>query len=181
MDENLMLLIGAGALAFWAWSSKAKVPATVETTGATGATNVITGLDASKPRGIRNNNPGNIKYSPANKWLGQRGQDSGGFVVFDTPTNGIRAMAKLIKTYYNKHGLDTLLKITRRWAPDPIGLSGAYAATVSRLSGHDVNAHLTMTGGTLAGIIPGFIAQENGVAYATYYPADILAAGINAS
>ncbi len=36
------------------------------------------------PRGIRNNNPLNIKWNAANNWNGQTGSDSGGFCIFNT-------------------------------------------------------------------------------------------------
>jgi hypothetical protein len=51
---------------------------------------------SSQPLGVRNNNAGNIKWNARNDWVGQTGQNKG-FVVFDTPENGIRAMAILIR------------------------------------------------------------------------------------
>src|SRR4051812_46965540 len=51
------------------------------------------------PRGIRNNNPGNIRFLPAaSAWRGQIGSD-GSFGIYDTPANGVRAIAKQLQKY----------------------------------------------------------------------------------
>lgn len=71
----------------------------------------------NKPRGIRNNNPGNIRFNPANDWLGQVGQDDAGYAIFETPEHGIRAMRILLTNYYNAYGLDTVDQVISRWAP----------------------------------------------------------------
>lgn len=75
------------------------------------------------PRGIRNNNPGNIKKGQA--WQGladlrhmryfQRREEV--FEVFAEPEWGLRAIFRTLKTYRDKHNLDTVQKITHRWAP----------------------------------------------------------------
>ena len=68
------------------------------------------------PRGMRNNNPGNIRKS-ANAWQGKikAGTDTA-FEQFVTYVYGIRAMAKNLLSY-KRDGLDTLTKIIYRWAP----------------------------------------------------------------
>ena len=43
-------------------------------------------------RGIRNNNPGNIKYRKNDPWVGQVSQDKDGFAVFDKMEHGYRAL-----------------------------------------------------------------------------------------
>lgn len=76
-------------------------------------------MSNSLPRGVRNRNPGNIDFNPANHWVGQIGKEPGSrFCLFDTPENGIRALRKLLHTYYNKHGLHTVASIIKRWAPE---------------------------------------------------------------
>lgn len=93
----------------------------------------------SLPRGIRNRNPGNIDFNPANNWKGQLGIEQGvdkpRFVRFDSAENGIRAIGKLLQTYYNKHGLRTIRKILTRYAPDFENDTGAYVSTVAKRSG----------------------------------------------
>lgn len=78
-------------------------------------------VKGSAPRGIRNNNPGNIRHSDANDWQGQVGIDDAGFVIFDSPQNGVRAMTKILKNYA-KRGVVTLEQIISTWAP-PEGIN----------------------------------------------------------
>lgn len=68
----------------------------------------------NEPRGIRNNNPLNIKWSSVNNWNGQTGKDNGGFSIFDNPVNGIRAAARILKNYRNR-GVNTLREIITEW------------------------------------------------------------------
>jgi len=66
-------------------------------------------------RGERNNNPGNIRVSAA-RWQGAAGAD-GGFVVFATPGDGLRAMAKVLRNFRRLHGINTLRGVVHRYAP----------------------------------------------------------------
>ena len=70
------------------------------------------------PRGIRNNNPGNLERTK-DRWLGMSADQSGDdrFVVFDTPEHGIRALMRLLINYQERHGLTTVAQIITRWAP----------------------------------------------------------------
>ena len=70
------------------------------------------------PLNVRNNNPLNIKKDNRFTWRGEVGQDSNGFVVFDTVENGFRAAYKNLQTYKNKYGLDSIYGIVNRWAPE---------------------------------------------------------------
>lgn len=90
------------------------------------------------PRGIRNNNPGNIDYSPTNDWVGQLPHDpaiEARFCRFDTPINGIRAMSILLQTYQRKHDLGTVRQIVERWAPGNENDTEAYIRSVCRMIG----------------------------------------------
>lgn len=55
------------------------------------------------PIAIRNRNPGNIRPSSP-PWNGTIGE-SGGFVVFDTMANGIRALCKQLMRYQDRYGI----------------------------------------------------------------------------
>ena len=73
--------------------------------------------DPNEPRGIRNNNPGNIRHG-SSQWAGmstRQGDDA--FVQFDTPEDGIQALTELADTYYTRHGLHTVAGFINRWAP----------------------------------------------------------------
>ncbi len=70
-----------------------------------------------EPRGLRNNNPGNIRNSLLYVWDGQTGQDADGFCEFRAPTYGIRAMALLMLHYQEYERIKTVSGLIRRWAP----------------------------------------------------------------
>lgn len=97
------------------------------------------------PRGIRTNNPGNIKDSEfARSMPGYVGSD-GVNAIFETPEAGYAAMNKLLDVYGNKHGLNTVSGILGRWAPasaDNNDTSG-YIGYVAKRLGIDPNAPLT--------------------------------------
>jgi hypothetical protein len=73
-----------------------------------------------QPRGIRNNNFGNIEDGPFTKGLpGYTGSD-GRFATFDTPENGMGAMDRLLANYGTK-GLNSVGGVIGRWAPSSDG------------------------------------------------------------
>jgi hypothetical protein len=112
-------------------------------------------------RGIRNNNPGNIKKSET-KWKGKIGED-GKFEIFDTPENGIRALTKIIKTYNNKYNLNTIAGIIKRWAPPHENDTKSYIKNISKKVGinYDDKIDLSNTS-VLTRLIKAIIEQENG-------------------
>lgn len=70
----------------------------------------------STPRGIRNNNPLNIRKG--NNWKGEKQpQTDGVFEQFLEMKWGVRAAFVLIRNYIRKYGLKTAPQIIRRWAP----------------------------------------------------------------
>lgn len=84
------------------------------------------------PRGIRNNNPGNIRLSPT-RWQGQKdAQLDTSFVEFTAPVWGLRAMMRLLLTYHVKYGLDTVESIINRWAPPHENATDHYIYSVAR-------------------------------------------------
>lgn len=82
--------------------------------GQSGSFNFLENIMGGTPRGIRNNNPGNIKWNSVNNWTGQTGQDEQGFAVFSDAKYGIRAMNKLLNTYALT-GRNTARKIIESW------------------------------------------------------------------
>ena len=90
----------------------------------------------SLPRGIRNNNPLNIRRSK-DQWKGlSRAQGDPSFCQFETLEWGWRAAFYLLtRTYYHKYRLYTIRTIIRRWAPASENNTEAYISNVSRLTG----------------------------------------------
>lgn len=95
--------------------------------------------DPKNSRGYRNRNPGNIDWNRANKWQGQVGIELSGspprFAVFETHEYGIRALASLLTTYQDRHGLRTVRGIINRWAPPVENVTSAYVSAVARAVG----------------------------------------------
>lgn len=118
------------------------------------------------PRGIRNNNPGNIDWNKSNKWAGQLPHVptiEPRFSRFDTPENGIRALGKLLQTYQRKYGLKTVEQIISRWAPSTENNTAAYVRSVERQTGTEPNAAVDMTDPkVLRGFTVAIIMHENG-------------------
>lgn len=91
------------------------------------------------PRGIRNNNPLNIRKG--NNWKGERpNQTDKAFEEFETMEMGIRAGFKILKNYVTGYGgkiqpYDTIDKIIRRWAPPTENATERYIDFVARDSG----------------------------------------------
>lgn len=85
------------------------------------------------PRGIRNNNPLNIRIS-ADAWQGATGDD-GEFVTFETPFYGLRAAARTLRTYADKHGIKTVKSILHRWAPPTENDTESYIRSVTSKTG----------------------------------------------
>ena len=88
------------------------------------------------PRGIRNNNPLNIRRGK-DRWQGMRAvQTDAQFCEFETLEWGWRAAFYLLtRTYYHTYRLFTIRKIIQKWAPPNENNTQAYIANVSRLTG----------------------------------------------
>lgn len=114
------------------------------------------------PVGIRNNNPANIRFNPAVSWQGQAGEGEGGFAKFTSMVMGIRAAAKLLLTYFNKHGLNTITKIISRWAPPNENNTSEYVKTVCALTGYFENQELAPTKLVLYALLRAIFRVENG-------------------
>lgn len=130
-------------------------------------------------RGVRNNNPGNIDYNPANKWQGQLPPNPAlekRFARFDSPENGIRALGKLLQTYQVKHGLKTVKAIISRWAPSVENDTDAYVRAVEQKTGTPPGADVNIKDPVvLTGFVKAIIHHEN----AGYeYPESVVREGI---
>ena len=88
------------------------------------------------PRGIRNNNPLNIRKSK-DKWKGLRAQQQdAAFCQFETMEWGWRAAFWLLtRTYYHTYRLFTIRTIVQKWAPPHENNTASYIANVSKLTG----------------------------------------------
>lgn len=119
-----------------------------------------------KSRGIRNNNPGNIEYNKKKpiKWQGlDEPKHDGRFCRFITPIYGIRAIARLLITYQDKHKICTIEGIISRYAPSTENNTRAYVRSVVSQTGFDKNKELNLhTYAHLRPIVEAIIYHENG-------------------
>ncbi len=73
------------------------------------------------PRGLRNNNPLNIRHGMSH-WVGMSAtQTDSSFVQFKHVRYGYRAAFVLLNVYITRHSHNTLRKIIYRWAPPADG------------------------------------------------------------
>ena len=69
------------------------------------------------PRGLRNNNPGNIRITK-DKWKGLREEQTDKeFFQFVSMAYGYRALLRTLQNYRKRHGCETISDFIRRWAP----------------------------------------------------------------
>jgi len=126
-----------------------------------GISTVTDTASTSGARGLRNNNPGNIRAS-AIAWQGKTGND-GTFEIFATAADGIRALGRNLLAYQNKHGDATIAQLITRWAPANENNTAAYIAAVSREVGIDAQAPVNLgDSAILAKITAAIIRHENG-------------------
>jgi len=117
------------------------------------------------PRGIRNNNPGNLKELSGDKtqWQGERATDDDPiFEEFETMEYGIRALMKILINYMKKYKLRTIIEIIKRFAPASENDTRAYINSVSRITGFEDNEILAANEDTISKLVTAICFIENG-------------------
>ncbi|EPS9632130.1 hypothetical protein ACVNA6_002986 [Klebsiella aerogenes] len=130
------------------------------------------------PRGVRNNNPGNLEASSSNPWVGQTGSD-GRFAKFETPEHGIRALGRNLLSY-QRQGIDTVGEIINRWAPptdnnDTAAYIKSVCAQLGVKAGQPIDAS---NPDTLQALCAAIIKHENG---SQPYSNEQLSTGVSAA
>ena len=118
----------------------------------------------SKPRGIRNNNPLNIRRN-GTKWEGLSPvQEDKSFFQFRTMAYGYRAAIKTIHTYFNKYGLKTIRRIINRWAPPSENDTETYIKVVAGRSDISPDAEINIYDQQqMIAIVSAMSYMENGI------------------
>ncbi len=127
------------------------------------------------PRGIQNNNPGNIRRTGIN-WRGEvpdAEKTDPLFEQFVGPEWGIRAMTREILTNFRRDQ-NTIRAIITEWAPPTENPTDLYIEAVSKRTGIDADAELDPNR-DMPALIGAIISQENGF---NPYPADTISQGI---
>lgn len=118
---------------------------------------------ADLPRGIRNNNPGNIVLSDI-PWLGKTQGEDDRFETFESAEAGLRALSLNLLNYSRKYNLSTVKDIISRWAPPNENDTGSYVGTVARKLGIDPDAPIDLeNSGLLARLTEAIVSHENGM------------------
>ena len=114
-------------------------------------------------RGLRNNNPLNIRKS-ATRFSGETDGEDKEFKKFRSMAWGYRAAFTILHTYYTRYKLDTISKMIARWAPASNGNhTENYIATVCRRSGITRGHKLHFWKQEMCAIVAAMSYVENGV------------------
>lgn len=113
-------------------------------------------------RGLRNNNPLNIRKSPVRYQGEVEGKDPS-FKTFKTMAWGYRAAFAILRTYYRRYKLDTIGKMVGRWAPPSENNTRGYVATVCKRTGIPADKKLGFYKTEMCGIVAAMSFVENGV------------------
>ena len=123
-------------------------------------TRMSTQTNTKVARGIRNNNPGNIRIGI--NWLGRvvPGKDLS-FVEFKSMPYGVRA---LYIDLINKHksGLRTIRDIIYKYAPPTENLTNAYIASVAQSMKLGANTLFAPTAKNFTALAKAIVKHENG-------------------
>lgn len=116
------------------------------------------------PRGIRNANPGNIRWGAA--WQGLKApaeRTDPSFCQFVDPVYGIRAIAKIMLTYADAYNLRTVQGVIGRWAPPNENNTASYVLSVARSMGvgpaDQIDVHVQPV---MCSLVKAIIQHENG-------------------
>lgn len=88
----------------------------------------------SLPRGLRNNNPGNIRRNN-DVFQGEKTSSDREFKQFKLMAYGYRAIFKILSNYGRNYHLKTIRQMIGRWAPENENDTGAYVKAVSDYAG----------------------------------------------
>ena len=134
-DDIVLLIGGAAALSIAAYMLFKK-----KKQGGTTMNN-----NPTLPRGYRNNNPLNIRYSRTNTWLGKVTPNTdGAFEQFQSMAYGYRAALYLIRKYI-ADGYTTVQQIISKWAPATENNTQRYIQRVCATTGFQPSTTIVPT------------------------------------
>ncbi len=132
---------------------------------------------ASRP--WRNRNPGDLRTLPAGeRWPGQSGVDAshgGPFAIFDTRTDGWRALATNLLAYQDVHHLHTVRGIVGRFAPALENDTNGYVGLVCAQIGHGPDQVISVHDEATMVVLVKAIALAEGGARLAWPSAEVVA------
>jgi hypothetical protein len=122
------------------------------------------------PRGLRNNNPLNLRKTTTT-WKDEvNNPQEASFESFRTLAAGLRAGIKNAKTQWNR-GKTTINTLVSVWAPPSENNTGAYVNTVAKAAGISKDKFIDWSDKNLvARIIHAMVIHENGAIANKYLP-----------
>lgn len=127
-------------------------------------------------RGLRNNNPTNIRINAANAWKGKVSPNTdGAFEQFDTAENGLRAALILLRNY-GASGRNTLRKVIESWAPKTENRTNEYIKYVQDATG--IQPDTILTDAQRVAMIRPMVIMESGL---YPYPPEVLTAAMKSA
>lgn len=116
------------------------------------------------PRGLRNNNPLNIRRNKT-KWQGlAEVQNDESFFTFIAPEWGYRAAIRMLQTYKRVHGLTTIRQWISRWAPPAENNTEDYIYFVCSRAGMPENAEPNIENKVvMCNLVAAMSYMENGI------------------
>jgi hypothetical protein len=135
---------------------------------------------AGIPRGLTDNNPGDLTPPPSGTWNGQVGLD-GPFCIFSDSIFGLRALAVDIANNITQDGNNTITLLITKYAPPSENNTANYISSVAGDTGLDPNAPIPQTQAALASLMRAIINKELGDNWSSQYVPDAdIASGIAA-
>ncbi|WP_019573360.1 hypothetical protein [Curvibacter lanceolatus] len=115
------------------------------------------------PRGVRNNNPGNLNF------VGQEGatreDGPGRFAKFESMEAGIAALVKQLRIYASR-GVNTIKAIVEKYAPASENDVGAYISALTKETGLKADDKVDLSNAdVLKALVRGITNHENGKGY----------------
>lgn len=114
------------------------------------------------PRGIRNNNPLNIRIG--NAWVGEVEHPTDKlFEQFTSMVYGLRAGFIILRRYIERYHINTIEGIISRWAPTNENNTGRYIITVSSMMGISPYEKISFDcEGTMTALVAAMVKVECG-------------------
>lgn len=133
--------------------------------------------EANAPRGVRNNNPGNLRKTEI-QWQGKAAGTDPAYETFVSPEAGIRALALNAK-HLQANGAQSVSDLVSQWAPRSENDTAAYIADVAKSMGVSPDAPVDLNNpATLTSFTNAIISHENG---GNPYSPDTVQAGVTAA
>lgn len=118
------------------------------------------------PRGLRNNNPGNIRNLETNDFQGEvkyKDKKDAEFEEFVAMKWGVRAMMKILLRYNKRYACRNLEDLIRHWAPENENNTAAYIKKVCTMTGLNPKWEVDLSQkDTMCSIVDAMIYVENG-------------------